>query len=88
MPQEQYLEIAGDCKLETRISRKKFSEIPAHHPCRSSLSTLGKGASKLDELRFDFEAKVEVTGGSDQVLVLKAGECKDKCEALLTPTPK
>ena len=58
-------------------------------PDRAQLNALAKNVTKLEELNFDFEAKIESMGDEkDQIIVLKSKEAKEKLSVLTTAQSK
>jgi len=50
--------------------------------CRSAMTPLVKGTSKLEELLFDFQAKAQISQDPDQVLQIKEKELSEKVQQL------
>jgi len=59
-------------------------------PDRAQLNLLAKNVTKLEELNFDFEAKIQSMGdeNKDQIIVLKFKEAKEKLSVLTTAQSK
>ena len=59
-------------------------------PDRAQLNLLAKNVTKLEELNFDFEAKIQSMGdeNKDQIIVLKLKEAKEKLSVLITAQSK